>query len=99
MRHTTLLIPIILISVCFSACERVDQAVNTYKKAKEMKSDFQTKSDEVQKRIAERSEDYKDRIRKKAGLATRGERKDSDDSVAQDDKEAREQPREDHDKE
>lgn len=79
VKHYLLPISIILVSACLAGCERVDQAVDTYKKAKELKSEFEKRSDEVQKDIKDKTEVYKDRIRKKVGLATDGQGKDGSD--------------------
>jgi hypothetical protein len=78
MKHCFFLVSTMLVFVAFTACERVDQAVDTYKKAKELKSDFQKKSDDAQKGIADKTEDFKDRIQEKVGLTPGGEGRDGD---------------------
>jgi hypothetical protein len=54
-----------------AGCERVDQAIDTYKNVKDLKADFQKQSEDIRKGIAEKTEDYKDRIRKKVGMTSR----------------------------
>lgn len=74
-----LLVPLLLLFAS-AACERADQAVDAYNRAKELKSEFQKKSEEIQKDLAEKTEGYKDRIRKKTGLTTRDEPKEEGDT-------------------
>ena len=91
MTYHLLAAAIILLFALVTGCERVDQAVDTYKKAKELKSDFQKRSDEIEKGIAEKTEGYKDRIRERVGLTT-GEQETSDKE-----RQDKEQPRRDRD--
>lgn len=97
MKFHALAVAIILAVSFLGGCERVDQAVDTYKKAKDLKSDFQKQSDEVKKGIEDKTEDYKDRIRKKVGFNTRDPGKDVDDPDHRDEKEGESDSRRDHD--
>jgi hypothetical protein len=96
MQYRVLPVAVILVFFCVAGCERVDQAIDTYKKAKELKSDFQKKSEEDQKGIADKAEDYKDRIRKRVGMETGREGKEGDSPYREDDREGKEQPERNH---
>lgn len=96
MKRCALPAVVLLAFFLLVACERADQAVETYKKAKDLKSEFQKQSEEVQKGIADRTEDYKDRIRKKVGLPSENSVQDGDNPDRKKDRKS-DDPSEDHD--
>ena len=87
MKSAVLLVSVFLLLIHLGGCERVEQAKDALSKAKELKSDFQKRSDDIQKDLGDKTEDYKDRIRKKAGLASAAEERIKGDSDRQDDRE------------
>lgn len=86
MKSGVPMVPVLFLLICLAGCERVEQAKDTLNKAKELKSDFQKKSDEVHKDAADKAEGYRDRIEKKLGLKPGAEGNNRGDSDRQDER-------------
>lgn len=89
MKFGILVVSVFSLVICFAGCERVERAQDALNKAKELKADFRKKSDQAQKDMAGKVEDYKDRLRKKVGLESGTEGNGGGNPVRQDDREDR----------